>query len=452
MQQLMFKLDRNPKGRGLRCEEGGLFLGRDALLRRDAAGGFAPRPDDELRTSFNHVYGAGADWDSRIRSVELVANALNKGDMARAMMTAVLMRLPDPDGPIGIADVDGVLAKADFNPDEARDDRGRWTIGSASDAVGDAGADENFWQAVGSRLSHDARSVFAAVGRAQLTESEADLSASEAEGHALVSGIEAANRFLAEPLLDGDGNPIELPIVMPNGEMLRDYTTGLPLSRPATNADWVGPLADLIGLGAGPVLGLAGRAGATARVLDDVASSAAEGESLIGNSGFRNIGEFTDAVIANYQRFYDEHYADTTYLVSRGFVDNDPIVIGSRTDVLARVSLRNWLENVENIDEGPGLIIQVNRRLYDPAGSGAYRVPDVYIPGSKTILDGSLQFKTGSISQVRDYRAFSDEANVTIVRPAAAGSSDVAGSYGILYRGVLWRSFPSTIFTASKTT
>lgn len=64
--------------------------------------------------------------------MELVAKALNKGEMARAMMTAVLMRLPSPGDPVRISDVDGVLAKAGFNPDEPRDERGRWTVGGDS--------------------------------------------------------------------------------------------------------------------------------------------------------------------------------------------------------------------------------------------------------------------------------------------------------------------------------
>ena len=47
--------------------------------------------------------------------------------MARAMMTAVLMRLPDPGDPGGNADPDGALAKAGYNAAEPRDERGRWS-------------------------------------------------------------------------------------------------------------------------------------------------------------------------------------------------------------------------------------------------------------------------------------------------------------------------------------
>jgi hypothetical protein len=47
--------------------------------------------------------------------------------MARAMMTAALMRLPDPGDPGGNADPDGALAKAGYNAAEPRDERGRWS-------------------------------------------------------------------------------------------------------------------------------------------------------------------------------------------------------------------------------------------------------------------------------------------------------------------------------------
>lgn len=137
LQPLMFKLEQDPKGRGLRCDENGLFLARQALLQRDIEGNFQARSAADLRKIFRGIYRDEADWQSCIRSVKLVAKALNKGDMARATMIAVLTRLPDP------GDVDGVLAKAGFNPDEPRDERGRWTTDgngtSAGAQLADAG-------------------------------------------------------------------------------------------------------------------------------------------------------------------------------------------------------------------------------------------------------------------------------------------------------------------------
>lgn len=44
----MFKLNEDPGGPGLRCDGGGLFLGRDALFWRDMDGIFEPRSDADL--------------------------------------------------------------------------------------------------------------------------------------------------------------------------------------------------------------------------------------------------------------------------------------------------------------------------------------------------------------------------------------------------------------------
>lgn len=120
-QHSFFKLDQNPGGRGLRCDDDGLFLGRVPLLQRDGRGHFEARPVTELQKILHRAYGADTNWQSCARSAELVAKALNKGEMARAMMTAVLMRLPEPD------DLNDALTKAGFNPDEPRDEKGRWT-------------------------------------------------------------------------------------------------------------------------------------------------------------------------------------------------------------------------------------------------------------------------------------------------------------------------------------
>jgi hypothetical protein len=67
MQQLMFKLDQNPKGRGLRCDGDGLFLGRDALLRKNDDGNFEARPDVELQKTLSHTYGGETTWESHRR-------------------------------------------------------------------------------------------------------------------------------------------------------------------------------------------------------------------------------------------------------------------------------------------------------------------------------------------------------------------------------------------------
>ena len=230
----LFKLDQDSKGRGLRCDDNGLFFAGNALLRRDCGGSFEARPEDELRKCFGGAYGGEANFESRIRSVKLVAKALNNGEMARAMMTAVLMRLPDPSRPIRVANVNGGLAKAGYDPDEPRDERGRWANGGhgsveastphrdariqlAGDFRSDASNDpmavavaraaesqrnsratrsqtrsptnqlENFWQTISANVLRAAREV----GHAEVINSRGSLAADAMETHAIAQAFRA---------------------------------------------------------------------------------------------------------------------------------------------------------------------------------------------------------------------------------------------------------------------
>jgi hypothetical protein len=185
----------------------------------------------------------------------------------------------------------------------------------------------------------------------------------------------------------------------------------------------------------------AGWIGDVSGPISEATNSVATNSVSIGNSGYKSIGEFTDAVTERYQALYDQHYSGTMQLAQQGLIPNNSLTIGIRVDALVRTDLRDWIINGEGLQEGPGQIIQINRRLYDPAGSGAYRVPDVYVSGSQTILDGSLSFKTSLTPQVVDFGTFSGGANVTIIRPASLppitlttpfGPATVSGSYGVV--------------------
>jgi hypothetical protein len=157
------------------------------------------------------------------------------------------------------------------------------------------------------------------------------------------------------------------------------------------------------------------------------AATAAEIGPGIGQSNFRTMEEFGDAVFSQYQQLHDQGYAITMQQVSQGLVQNDRTVIGTAIDTYARDGLRQWLFN-EGIPEGSGQIIAVNRRLYDPLGTGLYRQPDVYIPGANLIMDGTIQQKTIFTPQTIEFNNFSGGANVLIVRPSAEG-----GSYGLVF-------------------
>jgi len=148
----------------------------------------------------------------------------------------------------------------------------------------------------------------------------------------------------------------------------------------------------------------------------------------IGRSKFPTIQDFADAVTVKYQQLYDQGHALVSQRVAQGLIADNRTIIGAEIDVFARQGLRRWLANAEGIVEGRGKIISVNRRLYDPAGTGLYRQPDVYIPGAGLILDGSIMRKTVTMPQIVDFRSYSTGANVTIIRPMLEG-----GSYSFLF-------------------
>lgn len=149
----------------------------------------------------------------------------------------------------------------------------------------------------------------------------------------------------------------------------------------------------------------------------------------IGRSNYASIQDFADAVTVKYQQFYDDAYANAYRMVDLKLLKNERLAIGSKIDRDARFQLRDWLLNSEGIQEGAGQIIAVNRRLYDPLGSGLYRQPDVYIPGARLILDGSLEMKAATAPQILGFRAYSGGANVTIIKPTAE-----PGSFSFLFR------------------
>jgi hypothetical protein len=132
---------------------------------------------------------------------------------------------------------------------------------------------ENFWQTLGPRLSHEARSALSEIGRAEVNESNANLAMGNAEATAITEGLKAYANYRAQPWIGSDGVPIQVPVIN-TVDPLSDraalighdlFAPNAPLARPATNADWIDPLINLTSVGsvvAGPGLRLVG-AGAT---------------------------------------------------------------------------------------------------------------------------------------------------------------------------------------------
>lgn len=79
------------------------------------------------------AYGPHADRSDILPGLGVVAAALNQGDLARAMITALRLRLPDvgQEGAERLAKAAHILNK--YDPNEPRDAHGRWTTGDGSD-------------------------------------------------------------------------------------------------------------------------------------------------------------------------------------------------------------------------------------------------------------------------------------------------------------------------------
>lgn len=120
----IFRLTNESGGLGLSCTAAGLSLAGVPLLQKTEAG-FVPRRAPDIAALINAAYGA--DTTRLQSSVEAIAQALNRGDLARAMITAVLTRTPElsSKAAAGLATVEKILTK--YNRDEPRDWHGRWT-------------------------------------------------------------------------------------------------------------------------------------------------------------------------------------------------------------------------------------------------------------------------------------------------------------------------------------
>jgi len=94
--------------------------------------GFAPRPAEEIAALMKGAYGRDIDPADLSPGLDVIAQALNRGDLGRAMIAALRLRLPDLnwEGATRIAKADEALTK--YDPSEPRDWHGRWTTDGES--------------------------------------------------------------------------------------------------------------------------------------------------------------------------------------------------------------------------------------------------------------------------------------------------------------------------------
>lgn len=122
-----------------------------------------------------------------------------------------------------------------------------------------------------------------------------------------------------------------------------------------------------------------------------------------------------------YRRLYSERTKAFRDLYQQGKICVPPGItpelhLGRLIDTAVRKQLREIL-NQRGIVEGPGQNVQVNRRLYDPSGSGEYVLPDVYFPEQGIAFEGTTAHKTQSTPQIVKIHKFSNGGRIIIVRP-----------------------------------
>lgn len=83
------------KGEGIWCGAEGAFVGDAPLLKR-SDGRWDARDNDELSEHLSETYGLPVDFIGKSAGLSAIARALNDGDIARAQLIGLHLRLPEP--------------------------------------------------------------------------------------------------------------------------------------------------------------------------------------------------------------------------------------------------------------------------------------------------------------------------------------------------------------------
>ena len=235
-------------------------------------------PDEHPRWPAGNADGKGGEFAPKGEGGETAASPISQANTTED---------PRPDG----ARPDTRIQLADAGVSDASDDPAAQAAASAAEAQRNASAHdspansehEGFWQRLGSELSEDTKALLTEIGRAQIEQSNADLAAATAGADAIAHTVRAYAEYRAQPWLGADGRPVEVP-VFNTGDPLSDQAAMIgelskpnaSLTRPATNADWIDPLVNLVSLAAmavGPAFRLAGAAAEGVEAVDVAALS-----------------------------------------------------------------------------------------------------------------------------------------------------------------------------------
>ncbi|RBP05158.1 restriction endonuclease fold toxin 5 of polymorphic toxin system [Roseiarcus fermentans] len=82
--------------RRVECDDNGLRVAGTPLLKRGAHGTWAVREEGDVGRELQKLYGFPLDVGCKRGGLAVIARALNSGDLARAQVATLLLKLPDP--------------------------------------------------------------------------------------------------------------------------------------------------------------------------------------------------------------------------------------------------------------------------------------------------------------------------------------------------------------------
>ena len=85
-------------GSGVVCDETGLFVGSTPLLEREssAPSSWRPRGPADLDRDLSKVYGLSVEASAKLPGLSAIARALNDGEVVKAQIATLHLRLPEP--------------------------------------------------------------------------------------------------------------------------------------------------------------------------------------------------------------------------------------------------------------------------------------------------------------------------------------------------------------------
>lgn len=409
---------------GPSCDEEGLFLGRTPLLER-AGNQFVVRDQRELERVMSAGYGCDVALESRMGGFRAVTKALNAGDLCRATIAAVMLRLPDLPSYAARQklETEDWLVKVErglwgkiippFDPQK----HPRWPHGQSDGGRFRPVNDDAGPAPVAPKLV-----VAAAEG-----EDERDPRFGIGGNHP------PPEELIPERLLQSPAGPVVqfldnlLDITGPADEAnLELYTSQMRALLGAIHD--VDP--NYVYESIEPEGGLAGMSWQGRRnVINGLQADLAAAIYRV-RGDIRPLQEVT---LEFMQRTANDAYDEAVEKYNAGELDiqlSREVAIGNYVDGIVRSQLRNLYYDL-GIAMGPESAIRVNRRAYDTSDSPpSYRVPDARV--GNLIFDVSLEAKKPSKDQIRDFfNADFAPVGVVIVRPNQLGNNS---SY------IIWRN------------